>query len=123
MEDLRESLVGSTAPAEAVAVAGPAHHGALALAHVIAGIGIVYLRVAMNVATVDSISFTFWRYIGATPLLLAVAAARGGFLGPPTARDAGWFAVLGGLLVLNQLFANYGIQLAGALARPPDRKP
>jgi len=89
-------------------------HAALAVAQAICALGIVYLKTAMNSAVVDSVTFSFWRFVFATPLLL-VAALRDGVPPLPSMRDTAWFAILGTLLVCNQLFANLGVQLAGAL--------
>lgn len=112
MAHLREALLPQqTAPRRASLVAC---HAALALAQIASGVGIVYLKLAMNQAHVDSVSFSFWRFVGATPLLLALAVATR--TGPtPQRSDVAWFALLGVLLVLNQLFANLGVELAGAL--------
>lgn len=90
-------------------------HAALVLAYAVTASGIVYLKLSMNVAAVDSVAFSFWRFVGSTPLLLALAAANDGAKPHPTARSLAWLAVLGVLLVLNQLFSNLGVQLAGAL--------
>lgn len=90
-------------------------HAALTLAYAITAIGIVYLKHSMLEATVDSVTFSFWRFAGSTPLLLALAAAsHEGGSSLPTVRDLGWFAILGSLLVFNQLFSNLGVNLAGA---------
>lgn len=89
-------------------------HLALALVQAITAIGIVYLKAVMVEAPVDAITFAFWRFVGATPLLLAISL-RGDLPPLPFARDFAWFAILGTLLVGNQLFSNLGVQLAGAL--------
>ena len=91
-------------------------HAVLALSQTITALGIVYLKRAMNEAVVDSVTFSFWRFVGATPCLLAVAVVWRQAWVVPSRADLAWFALLGGFLVLNQLFANLGVQLAGAVA-------
>eukprot|EP00966_Prymnesium_polylepis_P077284 1790060-Prymnesium_polylepis.1 len=90
-------------------------HAAPAIAQAICAVGIVYLKRAMVDAAVDSVTFSFWRFVGSAPLLLLVACAAPGGAHSISSRDAAWFSLLGVLLVLNQLFANVGVQLAGAL--------
>lgn len=92
---------------------GLAYHLAPALGQVISALGIVFLKMAMNEAPVDSVAFSFWRFVGATPLLIAMTIQKG--VPIPSARETAWFALLGVLLVGNQLFANLGVQFAGAL--------
>ena len=51
-------------------------HLAPALAQAICALGIVYLKMAMNEAAVDSITFAFWRFFGATPLHTVASQVR-----------------------------------------------
>ncbi|KAL1525853.1 hypothetical protein AB1Y20_020686 [Prymnesium parvum] len=92
-----------------------AYHASLVAVYAITATGIVYLKLAMSEAVVDSVVFSFWRFVGSSLLLLlAVGISHKGMPRPPR-RDLLSFVGLGCLLVLNQLCANLGVQLAGAL--------
>ena len=91
-------------------------HAVLACTQLLSCLGLVYVRTAMDAASTsfDSVAFIFWRFAGATPLLLVAASATVG-LRRPSLADARSFLALGLFLVCNQLFANLGVLLAGAL--------
>ena len=94
----------------------PLCHAALALSHLLSCSGLIIIRLAMNEApeNYDSVNFIFWRFVGATPLLLVAVAATSG-LPRLSWSEARTFLALGAGIVCNQLFVNLGVQLAGAL--------
>jgi len=90
----------------------------LVLVQILSAFGLVYINTAMlEDSSYDGIAFITWRFVGAAPLLVVASAATqpGGFSHGFTISDASRFAVLGLCLVGNQLFANLGVQFAGAL--------